>query len=105
MATNKIDKAQHTIQFKEARKPGPLRQVFTKGLTATSASFEIAGPPDNGGLPIDSYVIQYKAERDTWDNPSAKSWPVGKLMHFIPVKYFYSSQIRFYISKMYFIFV
>ncbi len=82
MATNKLGKAQHTIQFKEARNPGPIRQVFMKTLTATSVTFEIAGPADDGGIPVHSYEIQYKpASQNTWEDPKSKTWPAGKSMN------------------------
>jgi len=82
IATSKLGKASHAIYFKKATVPGRIQQVITGPITATSVSFKIAGPVTDGGLPVEYIVVQYKVERDTWNDFIEKNWPIGKTARF-----------------------
>jgi hypothetical protein len=82
VATNKLGMAEHRIHLREARIPGQILQVIVQEKTATSISYRIVGPSDDGGLPILSYVVQYKEDRAGWEQYKTKSWPIGMLSFF-----------------------
>jgi len=39
-------------------------------------------PSDMGGLPIDSYAVEYKRARQDWGSARRRVWPVGKIIIF-----------------------
>lgn len=78
LATNKLGTSEHRVQLKEARKPGPILEAIVQTKTATSITYKIVGPVDNGGLPVRNFVAQYREDRLTWDDHLLKSWPVGQ---------------------------
>ncbi|ODM93784.1 Fasciclin-2 [Orchesella cincta] len=63
IATNKLGVAEHRVHLREARKPGPILEAIVYEKTATSISYRIIGPLDDGGLPIKTFVAQYKDDR------------------------------------------
>ncbi|ODM98953.1 Fasciclin-2 [Orchesella cincta] len=77
VATNKLGTAEHRVQLKEARKPGPILEAIVSEKTATTITYKIVGPVDNGGLPVKSFVAQYKEDLATWEKEhKLKSWNV-----------------------------
>lgn len=78
VATNKLGTAEHRVQLREARKPGPILEAIVHEKTATSISYKIVGPVDNGGLPVIAFVAQYKEDRATWEEHRIKSWTVDQ---------------------------
>jgi len=78
-AVNIYGKDQHFIQLREARIPGDLLQVKFVTTTATTITFDFVGPADDGGLPIDAFVVQYKNNsQDTWEQSGKERvWVVG----------------------------
>jgi hypothetical protein len=63
IATNKLGLAEHRIHLREARKPDRVLQVIVAEKTATSISYKIVGPIYDGGLPVTSFIAQYKEDR------------------------------------------
>ncbi|XP_021944493.1 fasciclin-2 isoform X2 [Folsomia candida] len=86
VATNKLGTAEHLIYLREARKPGQILQVIVQEKTATSISYRIVGPMDDGGLPLKGYVVQYREDRTVgWDEHTSviKTWPVDQYVFII----------------------
>ncbi|XP_076321293.1 fasciclin-2-like [Tachypleus tridentatus] len=73
---NEHGKDNITIQLDEAYVPGKLSQVDYKEVTSTTISFEFLGD-DDGGLPISSYLVEYREESDAPENFKIKEWPAG----------------------------
>lgn len=78
VATNKLGKTEHRVQLKEARKPGQILEAIVREKTATSITYKIVGPVDNGGLPVKNFVAQYKEDRVSWEEHRLKSWQVDQ---------------------------
>lgn len=78
LAMNVHGKAEHAIELREARVPGPLLQVTFQTITATTITFNFIGPVDNGGLDIEAFAVQYKLAGEPWSEHSKQRvWPVG----------------------------
>jgi len=78
-AVNIHGRDQHYIELREARIPGELLQVKFVTFTATTITFDFVGPADNGGLPIEAFVVQYKNNSaDLWGDAATKQrvWAV-----------------------------
>lgn len=78
IATNKLGVAEHLVQFREARRPGPILEAIVYERTATSLAYRIIGPIDDGGLPVVSFVAQYKEDRAPWEDHLVKHWPADQ---------------------------
>ncbi|CAL8091779.1 unnamed protein product [Orchesella dallaii] len=78
VATNKLGTAEHRVQLKEAREPGPVLEAILTTKTATTITYKIVGPVNDGGLPVKSFVAQYREDRASWDEHKLKSWPVDQ---------------------------
>ncbi|CAL8091774.1 unnamed protein product [Orchesella dallaii] len=78
VATNKLGLAEHRIQLREARKPGPMLEAIINEKTATSIAYKLIGPVEDGGLPIKAFVAQLRKNGATWETSEIKSWPVNR---------------------------
>ena len=76
-AENKYGTAVNTIQLSVAQPPGKIRQVVLEKMTAATLHFRFVPPEDTGGLPIDSYIAQYKEVRQTWKEARRRYWFQG----------------------------
>ncbi len=79
-AENPHGKAQHEIDFREAREPSHVQQAITDKVTATTIQFRFVAPTDTGGLPIESYSVEYKvaAAGQEWSKSSQRrTWPAA----------------------------
>ena len=54
--------------------PGPVRQVVPERWTATTITFRFVPPQSNGGLPLMSYVAEYKEARQSWKEAEKRYW-------------------------------
>ncbi|XP_060530160.1 fasciclin-2-like isoform X2 [Cylas formicarius] len=78
IARNALGEASTKIELKKGEVPRAVNQVRRVSLTATTIKFSIVPPTDFDGLPVKSYTIQYKPERQpTWDNAMEHTWSVG----------------------------
>ncbi|XP_067012050.1 fasciclin-2 isoform X2 [Anabrus simplex] len=75
-AINKHGIADHVIHVKEASVPSMVLQAKMDVVTATTIKFSFIGPKDLGGLPIKAYAVQYKEERQSWDEAKNKTWVI-----------------------------
>ncbi|KAH1019187.1 hypothetical protein HUJ04_009041 [Dendroctonus ponderosae] len=58
--------------------PGHIGQVRPNTVTATTIKFSIVPPSNYDGLPIRSYSVQYKPERQpSWENALQHTWSNG----------------------------
>lgn len=80
LAINKLGTAEHRIFLREARKPGPMLEAIIHAKTPTSMAFKLVGPVEDGGLPVKSFLAQYRKEEDTWVHHSLKQWPVDRMI-------------------------
>ena len=63
-----------TIVLKEATVPSVIPEIIVDKITATTLLFLITPPESNGGMPIEEYVIEYKLEKQSWDQSIHKMW-------------------------------
>ena len=47
-------------------------------FAATTIKFKIIGPQYDGGIPVKSYIVQYKEIRRNWMDAWNKTWTYGK---------------------------
>ena len=69
--------ASHEIELIEAREPSYVQQAITDKVTATTIQFRFVAPTDTGGLPIDSYAVQYKEGTQQWNDAKRRLWPAS----------------------------
>ncbi|KAI4463547.1 ctx-related type i transmembrane protein [Holotrichia oblita] len=77
IATNKLGQNRTFLELREAKVPGPIQQVTIEAVTATTIKFNIVGPADATGLPLRSFVVQFKVDIMTWDTAWNKTWSVN----------------------------
>ena len=77
-AENKYGTAVHPIKLAVAHPPGQIRQVMVEKVTATSLHFRFVPPEDTGGMPIDSYIAEYKEARQSWKEARRRFWFHGE---------------------------
>lgn len=78
IARNQLGEASVKVELKQAFVPGPINQVRAHSITATTVKFSIMPPSNYDGLPIRSYTVQYKPERQIyWDGASMHTWSNG----------------------------
>ena len=77
-AINPHGESFYEIELKEAREPGTLQQAVTDKVTATTIQFRFVAPHETGGLPIDSFAVEYKESTQMWDNAKRRVWPASK---------------------------
>uniref|UniRef100_A0A1W7RAL5 Fasciclin-2 n=1 Tax=Hadrurus spadix TaxID=141984 RepID=A0A1W7RAL5_9SCOR len=76
-ATNKHGKKEINIELKEARKPSPVSKVILLKKTATTATFALHNPDDDGGLPIHTFVVEYRETKEPEESKVEKEWNEG----------------------------
>lgn len=80
LATNKLGSASIRLQLKEGFVPKALAQVRTESLTATTIKFSLIPASHFDGLPLRSFTVQYKPERQlSWEFALNHTWSFGKL--------------------------
>ena len=53
-------------------------QAITDKVTATTIQFRFVAPTDTGGLPIDSYAVEYKETMQDWNDARRRLWPASE---------------------------
>ncbi|XP_045773463.1 fasciclin-2 isoform X2 [Maniola jurtina] len=80
IATNTLGEAEHIIQLRQAFPPGPVVQAKQDTITATSVSFNIVGPPEDMGPPIEAYTVQFKENGNfDWNLAMNRTWSANSL--------------------------
>lgn len=79
-AANRLGTAEHRMYLREARKPGPLLEAIVHEKTATTLAYKLIGPVEDGGLPVKSFLAQYRKEGEPWVKHSLKQWPVNRVI-------------------------
>ncbi|EEB14179.1 Fasciclin-2 precursor, putative [Pediculus humanus corporis] len=69
--------ANHTIFLKEAFRPSFHIQAKMEAITATTIRFVITSSQIDGGIPIRSYVVQYKLLHESWNDALNRTWALG----------------------------
>ena len=77
-AENKYGTAVHPIQLAVAHPPGQIRQVVVEKVTATALHFRFVPPEETGGMPIDSFIAEYKEARLSWKESRRRHWFHGE---------------------------
>ncbi|KAL1506852.1 hypothetical protein ABEB36_006137 [Hypothenemus hampei] len=78
VARNPLGEASIKIQLKQAFVPLPIGQVRTNIITATTIKFSILPPSNYDGLPIRSYTVQFKPEKQPlWEKGFLHTWSNG----------------------------
>lgn len=67
----------HTFHLRQAFPPKELLQVDFFHNTATTITFKLVGPKDDGGLPINEFIVQYWLDQHTDKEPDVeiRKWP------------------------------
>lgn len=79
VARNKLGEATLKIRLKKATVPPPIPQVKPQSITATTIKFNIVPPDTFDNLPLRSYTVLYKPERQlAWDFAHNRTWSYGK---------------------------
>lgn len=75
IAVNRLGRAEHIMELREAHLPAPVAQAKPIVVTATTITFEIIGPAIDIGMPIKAYTCQYKEERNLdWNYSMNRTW-------------------------------
>ena len=59
--------------------PPLFAKAITDKVTATTIQFRLVAPTDIGGLPIESYAVEYKEATQEWQNAQRRVWPASEL--------------------------
>ncbi|XP_011165129.3 fasciclin-2 isoform X2 [Solenopsis invicta] len=79
IAGNPHGTREHSIELREATKPGELLQVKMAEITATTIKFDLI-PPVHPDLPVKTITVQYKEEYQLdWQRAKNKTWSVGSV--------------------------
>ena len=73
-AENQYGTVVHVVKLAAAHNPGKIQQVILENITPTSLRFQLVPPEDNGGLPVDFYVAEYKHSRQPWKDSRRRYW-------------------------------
>ncbi|KAJ8984502.1 hypothetical protein NQ317_014592, partial [Molorchus minor] len=78
LATNKLGSASIKIQLRHAEVPRSLSQIKPGPITATTVKWSLTPANHFDGLPIQSFTVQYKPNRQLgWDFASNHTWSYG----------------------------
>ncbi|CAH1128831.1 unnamed protein product [Ceutorhynchus assimilis] len=78
IASNGLGQASIKIQLRQGLAPGMIGQVRANTVTATTIKFSLVPPSNYDNLPIRTYTVQYKPERQpSWDNSVSHTWSNG----------------------------
>lgn len=74
-AANKLGERSILLELKQATVPTEVVQIKPQSITATTIKFTIVPPAFFDSLPIRSFTVQYKRERDvSWDFGRNHTW-------------------------------
>lgn len=73
-ATNKLGVKELIFMIQQAFAPKEIKQADVKTHTATTVSFLLVGPDDNGGMPVTHYIVEYTEDKG---ETKQRSWPVA----------------------------
>ncbi|XP_064081205.1 fasciclin-2-like isoform X3 [Macrobrachium nipponense] len=76
-ATNKLGRAEHNLELREAHVPGPVSGAEILKKSATTITWNILDPASNGGLPIQSYIVEYWLRNSGIETAKTKIWTKG----------------------------
>ncbi|XP_074026170.1 neural cell adhesion molecule fasciclin 2 isoform X3 [Leptinotarsa decemlineata] len=75
IASNKLGQSSIKIQLKQAFVPAQVAQARPESVTATTIKFSIIPANNFDGLPLRSYTIKYKPERElSWEFANNHTW-------------------------------
>lgn len=77
IAANPHGTREHIIELREASKPVEILSAKMIELTATTIRFDLV-PPTHPDLPVETISVQYKQDKEIWQNSLNKTWSVGK---------------------------
>lgn len=79
IAKNKLGEARINLQLKQGLIPGPVSQARPLVITATTIKFSIIPANHFDGLPLRTYTVRYKPERQlNWQFARNHTWSFGK---------------------------
>ncbi|XP_067129306.1 fasciclin-2-like isoform X3 [Centruroides vittatus] len=73
-AENPHGKKEIIIELKEAKVPAALLQTRVIKKTATTITFMLVGPRDNGGMAIRAYVVEFRKKDEPPDASVQREW-------------------------------
>ncbi|CAL4177872.1 unnamed protein product, partial [Meganyctiphanes norvegica] len=76
-ATNLLGAHDYDIELKQAEAPGAVSNVKVDKLTATTITWQITDPMNDGGRPIEGYNMEFRLQDSTWDEAQAQFWTKG----------------------------
>lgn len=76
-ATNSLGLAEWNLKLNEAHVPGPVSSAKVEKMTATTITWSIIDPMDDGGLAIQGYVVEYRPMDQTWNEAQSNFWTKG----------------------------
>ncbi|CAF2083135.1 unnamed protein product [Rotaria magnacalcarata] len=76
-ASNTLGEADHDVVLKQVQKPGPVSSSQVEKITATTVSWNIRDPLDDGGRPVLGYTVQYRLDSTSWEKSEHKYWTKG----------------------------
>jgi len=77
-ASNIIGKAQNDVTLKLVHKPGPVANIDLDQKSATTITWALREPVDNGGRPITTFVVEFATEGTPFDQGGSKVWTKGQ---------------------------
>ncbi|CAH1281448.1 unnamed protein product [Diabrotica balteata] len=78
IAQNKLGSASLKLKLKQAFVPEPISQAKPEYITATSIKWSIIPANNFDGLPLRSFTVRYKPERElSWDFARNYTWSYG----------------------------
>ena len=77
-AENFLGVVYQDIVLEEAHEPTMLQQAILNKYTATTMQFRFVPPINNGGVPIESYAVEYKEIGQSWDIARRRVWPASE---------------------------
>ncbi|KAK4303116.1 hypothetical protein Pmani_024845 [Petrolisthes manimaculis] len=76
-ATNRLGVSEWNIELKEAHVPGPVAHAKVEKKTATTITWSLVDPMDDGGLPIQGYRVEYRQQDFPWEEGQNTFWTKG----------------------------
>jgi len=76
-ASNLLGTSDYDIELKQAEVPGAVSNVKPTKTTATTITWDIMDPMNDGGRPIEGYNMEYRLSEATWDEAQSQFWTKG----------------------------
>nr|XP_027220550.1 fasciclin-2-like isoform X5 [Penaeus vannamei] len=73
-ATNRLGMKEFDIKLNEAHEPGPVASAKVEKKTATTITWNIVGPVNDGGLPVLGFLVEFREKDLPWDNAKSHYW-------------------------------